>query len=136
MTMKSKSKQFGFSAWELVVVFLFIGALTLIAIPALNNYRERSHFAEVIAFAEPYKKIIQLELEKKTPLTELNIGSHNIPVAPKPNKILANFSIKNGTITIVATPALHNLSYIITPDVTGASWKVEGTCLQASLCDS
>ena len=134
--MTIKSKQHGFSAWELVVVFLFIGALTLIALPAFNNYKERAHFAQVIAIAEPYKKIIELELEKKTPLTELNIGSHNIPAAPKPNKILASFSIKNGTITIITTPVLHELSYIIIPNTTNASWKVEGSCIQASLCDS
>lgn len=124
----------GFTLIELLIVIAIISILASITIPSYKHYLTRARFTEVILATEPFKTAIALAIQDGVPLGELNLGTHDIPIAPKPTKNLASLNVKSGEITSTGTEAAGKYTYTITPDETGSLWSVSGTCVAAGVC--
>lgn len=129
-------KHSGFSLIELMIVVAIIGILSVIAIPSYQNYTQRARFAEVIAATAPFKTAVSLALQQGDAPNDLNNGAHGIPAVPTPTKNLASIKVENGIITASATQTASGLTYILKPNTDGSVWTVDGTCINAGLCES
>ncbi len=127
--------RFGFTLIELMIVVAIVGILAVIAIPTYQNYTQRAHFTEVIAATSPYKTAVALALQQGLLLEELNIGTNGIPPAPNATKNLSDLKVEAGVITATGTKLAGNATFILTPNMDGSDWTVDGTCLAAGLCN-
>lgn len=134
--MKFFINSIGFSLIELMIVVAIIGILTIIAIPSYQTYTQRARFAEVISATNPFKTAISLALQQGDPQSELTNGSFGIPISPPPTKNLASLKVDKGIITATATEIISNVTYILKPNPDGTIWTVDGSCLNAGLCNS
>ena len=128
--------QIGFSLIELMIVVAIIGILAVIAIPSYQSYAQRARFSEVISSTAPFKIAISLALQQGDNLSELNNGAHGIPVEPQSTKNLAHIKVENGIITSTGTKYSGNYTYVLKPNSDGSLWTVDGTCVDAGLCQS
>jgi type IV pilus assembly protein PilA len=124
----------GFSLIELMIVVSIVGILAMIAIPSYHHYTQRARFAEVIVATEPYKIAIAVALQTGTAITDLSLGTHDIPTAPKSTKNLASIQIENGIITATASDLADKATYLLKPNSDGSIWTVSGSCLKNGLC--
>lgn len=130
-----KSLCYGFSLIELMIVVAIIGILSAIAIPSYHNYTLRARFTEIIAATSPYKTAVSLALQEGASLSELNNGENGIPAAPSATKNLASLKVNKGVITATSNKNMGNITYILKPNNDGSAWTIEGTCLEAGLCN-
>jgi type IV pilus assembly protein PilA len=130
------NSHYGFSLIELMIVVAIIGILSIIAIPSYQGYAQKARFVEVIAATAPYKTAVSLALQNGTTLSELNSGTHGIPENSIITKNIASIKVDNGVITATATDLASGTNYIIRPNTTGSIWTIDGTCLNAGLCDA
>lgn len=124
----------GFSLLELLIVMAIIGILASIALPSYRSYTERARFSEVILATMPFKIAVSLALHEGDSIEQLNTGQNNIPDSPPPTRNLARITVSQGVITALGTQAAGGFDYILTPDATGSSWQVSGTCLKNGAC--
>jgi len=124
----------GFTLIELLIVIAIISILASLTIPSYQQYLKRARFTEVILATSPYKIAVSIDAQEGTPLSELNLGTHDIPTAPTPTKNLASIDVHQGAITATATTEAGGYTYILTPDETGSQWTISGTCLAARVC--
>lgn len=130
-----KNLQNGFSLIELMIVVAIVGILTMIAVPSYQDYTQRARFAEVVAATDPFKTAIALALQTGTSASELNAGSNGIPEEPTSTKNLESLTINHGIITATGTKITGNATLILTPNNDGSLWTVDGTCVNAGLCN-
>lgn len=124
----------GFSLIELMIVVTILGILAAFALPSYRDYVKRARFAEVMTATAPYKTAVALGLQKGVSLSELNLGTHGIPKAPKPNSNLESLVVNEGVITATATAAAGGYTFILSPKSDGSEWLTEGTCKAANMC--
>ena len=60
MLKRGVRQQQGFTLLELMTVLLIIGILMAIAIPAYNNYRQKSMYTELVKASNPYKLAVEI----------------------------------------------------------------------------
>lgn len=128
--------QNGFSLIELMIVVSIIGILSVIAIPSYQNYTKRARFSEVVAATEPFKTAVSLALQEGDPVAELSSGTYGIPPSPAATKNLASVSVDKGIITATGTDLLGGATFILKPNSDGSAWTVDGTCVNAGLCNA
>ena len=126
----------GFSLIEIMIVITIMGILTVISIPAYQDYVKRARFAEVIAATEPFKIAVAVALQSGAEVTELNTGKSGIPLSPALTKNLAKLEVKNGVITATGTKLVDNKTYVLQTDSYGNIWKIAGTCVEAGYCNA
>lgn len=124
----------GFSLIELMIVVTIIGILATLAIPSYHDYVKRARFAEVIAATAPFKTAVSLALQQGVASSQLQSGTHGIPLLPTPTKNVAHILVKNGIIKATATKIASGFTLILTPNIDGSKWTIGGTCLDAGFC--
>jgi prepilin-type N-terminal cleavage/methylation domain-containing protein len=124
----------GFSLIELMIVVLIIGILSSVAIPNYQRYMEKARFSEVITSAEPFKLSVALGLQMGDPIESLNSGEHGVPTYTTNSKNVDTIRVRQGVITATASEAASGNTYILTPDDTGASWQISGSCVDTGMC--
>ena len=125
----------GFSLIELMIVVSIISILAVIAIPSYQTYTKRARFSEVISATEIYKTAISLALQEGTPFSEINNGTHGIPIEATSTKNLASIKVENGIITATGSDIVSNTTYILKPNEDGSHWSVSGTCVKNGYCN-
>lgn len=133
--MKNISLQ-GFSLIELMIVVAIIGILSMIAIPSYQSYTTRARFTEVLTATEPFKTAIAVALQQGISLNDLSNGNNGIPDKPASTKNLQSLSVTNGIITANSTKIAGDATLILTPNIDGSSWIMEGTCINLGLCNN
>jgi len=78
---------------------------------------------------------VNFSIQQGIPAASLDNGSVNLPPAPQATTNLASISVTDGVITATGT-AVAPFTYILTPDLTGSSFAITGSCVNAGVCPS
>lgn len=144
--MKSKTKPFGFTLIELMIVIAILGILAAVALPAYETYTNRSKFVEATLETKPSKNAIIIAIEtKKTSagmnlaLTDLQPSSYGISADRATTVTRHGVTVKDGVITVTWKNDGSNLSgvtYILSPSsaTPPIQWIISGSCLSKSYC--
>lgn len=123
-----------FTLIELMIVVTIIGILSAVAVPAYHQYITKARFSEVIAATSPYKLAVSLALQQGILLDQINSGKSGIPDFSNPTENIDTINVANGVITAIGTNLVKLNSYILTPNSSGTSWSVSGSCVAAGIC--
>jgi len=92
--------QSGFTLFELMVVVTIIGILAAVALPAYQDYTQRSRVSEALTLAEPIKKAISDFYDRWGTFPENNRQA----ALPTPDSFIGNYvgsiTVSNGVIQI------------------------------------
>ena len=155
---KNRSKQSGFTLLELLIVIAVIGILATIAVPRMHNYSSQARFTEVINATAPYKLAVERCLMERA-VADCDADSNGIPAGYNTAQgHVASVTVVDGVITATGvladfpTEATNaktsnnngnsnsksmgpDYKLTPTPNATGVTWSVDGSCKTANLCN-
>ena len=141
--MKSRhiKKPLGFTLQEAMIFVAVIGILTVIGMPAYQNYTRRLAFSKLVLAVIPRKAAVEIAIQTRGPsaLTDLNGGKLGIPADIAVDDATHGEKVADGVITMTwqnDSTDLDGLTYTLTADGIGLpiKWSEGGSCLDIGLC--
>ncbi len=135
------TNQAGFTLIELMIVIAIIGILSSVALPAYDNYMNKSQFAEAILLASSQRNIVQYVMLKKEPaaLSDVDSGLLGLPPIVPAAVATHGLEIRDGAVIVTWRTDgtdLAGVTYILSPGSVTAptTWTADGTCSASGLC--
>lgn len=135
------TNQAGFTLIELMIVIAIIGILSSVALPAYDNYMNKSQYTEAILLASSQRNIVQYVMLKKEPavLADVDSGSLGLPSIVPPTVAMHGIEIRDGVVIVTWKTDgtdLAGVTYTLSPGSVTAptTWATGGTCLTSGLC--
>lgn len=138
MNMRQQAQK-GFTLIELMIVIAIIGILSAVALPAYQNYTEKSRFTEVVLGVGSVRSSIDVCYQTRG---EADLG--NCDTYAKIGTTADAVQRGDEVTSVVITPATavvtgtgaNGSTYILTPTASdgGLTWASTGTCIANGHC--
>lgn len=120
-----------------MIVVAIIAILAAIALPAYQEYMQKTRFAEVMSVSNAYTLGVSDCLHDTGDLSLCNLGTNDVPAAPAPlPNHIASIDVVAGAVTVTGTADAGGYTSVLTPvgDAGALNWAQSGTCLTANFC--
>lgn len=136
MDMRHSSNKTGLTILQSLIFVAILGILAAVVFPTYFSYSKKTHFADVIKAATPFKSAVESCYQSTGAVTNCTNGANGIPAAPAAEDSVASITTTAGVITATGQNKAGKDTYILTPTVTNKvlSWNVSGSCVESGIC--